>query len=117
VNATKAALEEGIVAGGGTPLAKIANVMTDKMFKNALVTPLRQMAINAGMNPKKVIRHVQNLNNFDKGYDFKARKLSNLIENGIIDPVKVTRLALESAISIASTMITADVAMVDVLEK
>lgn len=116
VNATKAALEEGIVAGGGTPLAKIANVMTDKMFKNALVTPIRQMAINAGMNPNKVIKDVQRWNNYGSGYDFKKRELSNLIENGIIDPVKVTRLALESAISIASTMITADVAMVDVVK-
>ncbi len=116
VNATKAALEEGIVAGGGTPLAKISVHMTDPMFKKALVTPLRQMAINAGMNQKEVVKNVQRWNNFSTGYDFKRKELTDLIDNGIIDPVKVTRLALESAISIASTMITADVAMVDIQE-
>lgn len=131
VNATKAALEEGIVAGGGTPLAKIAVHMTDPIFKKALIAPLYQMAINAGLfdkqttlqrllrRPKtcnRVIRDVQRWNNVSTGYDFKTKQISNLIGNGIIDPVKVTRLALESAISIASTMITADVAMVDVLE-
>jgi chaperonin GroEL len=72
------------------------------------------MAINAGMNPKHVVKDVQRWNNISTGYDFKRKELTDLIGNGIIDPVKVTRLALESAISIASTMITADVAMVDI---
>ncbi len=131
VNATKAALEEGIVAGGGAALAKIAVHMTDPIFKKALITPLHQMAVNAGVFDKQtrlqrllrrpktynhVIQNVQRWRNNSTGYDFKRKELVDLVYQGIIDPVKVTRLALESAISIASTMITADVAMVDVLE-
>jgi chaperonin GroEL len=115
INATRAALEEGIVAGGGTALAKIAIDMEDPMFKKALITPLKQMAINAGMEWYDVVASVQNRVNYTEqkyweslGYNFKTKQLESLIKTGVIDPVKVTRLALESAISIASTLITVE---------
>jgi chaperonin GroEL len=130
VNATKAALEEGVVAGGGTALAFIAKTMKDKMFQEALTVPFRQMAVNAGMFDKRtwkekllrrqpktdgLLERVQRVRNY--GFNFKTKDFCNLLESGVLDPVKVTRLALESAISIASTLITVDTVIVNESEE
>lgn len=112
INATQAALQEGIVAGGGAALMKVAIMVDEPMFKRALQAPLAQMATNAGMSWYEVTFAVKDAGP-DTGYDFKAKKLVDMFEAGIIDPFKVTRLALESAVHIASTLVDKEVFIVD----
>lgn len=126
VNATQAALQEGILPGGGTALAKIS--ISDSMFSKALPSALRQMAINAGMWEKRyfwsrpsvewVVERVQKtrtlkgiVGEFNHGFDFKNKKFVNMFDAGIIDPYKVTRLALESAVAITSALISVETAI------
>ena len=136
LNATKAAVEEGIVVGGGAALAKIAPAL-DKfagdipanertgalIVRKALEAPLRQIAENTGVEPSGIISYVQ-ASGAHEGYDFSAYNeadwsagQSDLFKKGIVDPVKVTRLALENAVSIASTLVTAEAIVVDKPEK
>lgn len=121
VNATQAALQEGILPGGGVALA-LANV-SEPMFKKALISPILQMAINAGMSKKKylwsrpsvtwLVDAVKNQTTKEIiGMDFKTKSWSSLFLNGIIDPLKVTRLALESAVAITSGLISVETAIV-----
>lgn len=121
INATQAALQEGIIAGGGTALAKVK--VGEVMFQKALVAPLKQMAENAGMNWYEVVDKVQNdifctdiVNKIDyqndMGYDFKNKRRCDMFYEGIIDPFKVTRLALESATAIAKSVIGFETAIV-----
>jgi len=131
VNATQAALQEGILAGGGTALAKIASGMTvdhatvtEPMFLRALTAPIKQMAINAGMDWTDVSIGLNSEPNetagspwFDIGYDFKNKKLVNMFDAGIIDPFKVTRLALESATAIAIGLVSNEVFITEEDEK
>jgi chaperonin GroEL len=135
LNATRAAVEEGIVIGGGAALVKIAPKLeifikdgssfsaNEKvgamMVRIALEAPLRQIAINTGVDADKVAKYVLESDD-QQGYDFSAYQESNweagkknLMEAGIVDPVKVTRLALENATSIASTLVTAEAIIVD----
>lgn len=102
INATQAALQEGIVAGGGSSLAQIK--VSDPMFSKALSTPLYQMALNAGMNAPIVVQEIKN-SATGWGYDFKEKQAWPLFDVGIIDPYKVVRLALESAVAITSSII------------
>ncbi len=135
LNATKAAVEEGIIIGGGAALVKIAPKLETfmaaegnfsanekigaNMVRIALEAPLRQIAANTGVDADKVTEYVLNSGDHE-GYDFLAYKESNweagkknLMQAGIVDPVKVTRLALENATSIASTLVTAEAIIVD----
>lgn len=106
VNATQAALQEGILPGGGVALANASFSAPDMMFYHALIAPIRQMANNAGMHAKTVEENVLvHGENRSVGYDFKDKKMVDMWEAGIIDPFKVTRLALESAVAIASSLI------------
>ena len=135
LNATKAAVEEGIVAGGGTALAKIApkldSFITEvpenersgvMIIRKALEAPLRQIAENSGVEVSAILAYIQSTE-APFGYDFNYygkdwnEGKGNLIEKGIVDPVKVTRLALENAASIASTLVTAEAIVVDMPEK
>jgi chaperonin GroEL len=130
VAATKAAIEEGIIAGGGTAFAKAAasiaaknkSTSDDHEFKagyeivlKALYEPLRQIALNAGEQDaavalNKVIE--SKLANF--GYNAKDNKYENdMLKAGIIDPLKVTRTALENAVSVAALLLTTEAAVVD----
>lgn len=112
INSTQAALQEGIVVGGGSALAHIG--IQDKIFYNALSAPLKQMAINAGMEWNDVVGTVRSNSHLPEfGFDFIQKKQVNLLDAGIIDPYKVVRLALESAVSIAMTLITTEVAIVN----
>jgi len=77
----------------------------------AVEEPLRQMASNAGESPDIIVNKVKN-SRFPFGYNFVTNELENLYENGIIDPVKVSRCALENAASVASTLITTNYAIV-----
>lgn len=118
ISATQAALQEGIIAGGGTSIAKIATGLNESMFSKALILPFKQMEKNAGMKPKwwqfwkkNKIKQIQNL--LDIGYDFKSKKLVNMFDAGIIDPFKVTRLALESATAIAMSLVGTEISIVN----
>lgn len=127
LNATKAATEEGIVAGGGTILLEIAkdieyvNVNKDEkvgfdIVKEALLEPTLQIAENSGVNGIEVIQNI-----YEKGdgigYDAYNERYVNMIENGIIDPAKVTRSAIQNAISIASLILTTEVAIAKTKEE
>ncbi len=135
LNATKAAVEEGIIIGGGAALAKIAPKLEEHLKKSsdfsenekigammvakALEAPLRQLAENTGVDQKDVVDYVQSTGPTE-GYDFSNYQESNwksgqgdLMQLGIVDPVKVTRLALENATSIASTLVTAEAIVVN----
>ncbi len=132
LNATKAAVEEGIVPGGGSSLVKVAKALDDLLEDNvdddervgvnivrrALRAPLRQIAHNAGISDISVIlQEVEDIKQPEIGWDFVANKKVNMIETGIIDPLKVTRTALENAVSVASTLLTTEAVITDKPEK
>jgi chaperonin GroEL len=131
VKATKASIEEGIVPGGGTALAKVskllANADTKKMSADekegyeivvrALSQPLRQIAINAGKDDAGVIVHQVEEAKGYAGYDaLKDEMVDDMVKAGIIDPVKVTRGAVENAVSAAAILLTTEVAIADIPE-
>lgn len=128
INATKAAIEEGIVAGGGTALNSLApiilketeNLIGDERLGALVVAtsvsaPVIQIALNAGLDPSiillKIVEIVKETKNPNIGYDALNNKYADMIELGIIDPVKVTRSALQNASSVAATFLTTDVAV------
>jgi chaperonin GroEL len=131
VKATKASIEEGIVPGGGTALAKVAKTLADADTKKftvdeksgydivvrALEQPLRQIAINCGKDDVSVIVHkVQDAKGF-AGYDALADEMvDDMVKQGIIDPVKVTRGAVENAVSAAAILLTTEAAVADIPE-
>lgn len=125
LHATKAAVEEGIVAGGGTALIRAAGMIADsvkfdnedqitgsKIVLRAIEEPLRQIAANAGKEPSVILNKVKELSG-NHGYDARADKFYDLVENGIIDPVKVTKNALKNASSIASMILTTNCVIVE----
>jgi chaperonin GroEL len=116
---TRAALESGTVAGGGTALAWAARKLemdseSDDQRKgieivlHSLLEPLRQIAINAGKNPEEIVRRVAEVDDPRFGYDARKDAFYDLVENGVIDPVKVVRVALQNAASIAGLMMTTE---------
>jgi len=120
VCAVRSALEEGILPGAGMALAKICApfhfkrnekketkelmVARDIMY-NALQAPWRQILINAGLEPDDILKD-HYLSGFDYGYDLKTKEYGDLIEMGVIDPTKVTRSALQNAVSVAVTILS-----------
>ena len=124
LSATKAAVEEGIVAGGGTALINIltaleeitledADAMTGvNIVKKALEAPVRQIAENAGVEGSVVCEHVKGLPT-GEGYNALKGFYENMIEAGVIDPAKVTRSALQNAVSIASMILTTETLVAD----
>lgn len=108
INACLAALQEGILAGGGSALKHLVNKVKEPMFYNSLSAPFRHMAKNAGLDYTKIGTSVADMNP-NYGYDFKKKELVDMFDTGIIDPFKVVRLALESATHIASTLIDKEV--------
>jgi len=128
LNATRAAMEEGIVPGGGVAylrcLKELANIQDSnddervgiEIFRKALEEPLKQILINAGLEPSEIVQKVKAGEN-DFGFNAKTEKFENLLESGIIDPVKVSRLALEYAASVAGMFITTECVIVKKPEK
>ncbi|ABA25232.1 thermosome subunit (plasmid) [Trichormus variabilis ATCC 29413] len=130
INATKAAVEEGIVPGGGTTIAHIApqleewakSQMKDEeltgtmIVARALYAPLRRIADNAGANGAVIVERVRELP-FDEGYDAVANKFVNMFEAGIVDPAKVTRSALQNAASIGGMVLTTEGVVVEKPDK
>lgn len=123
--ATKAASEEGIVAGGGTALLIAAQKIEGLTFENeeekvgadivrrALEAPLRQIAENSGFDGAVIANKVMEANDHRMGFDAAEGKIKDLIEAGIIDPKKVTRSALQNAASIAGVFLTTEAAITD----
>ena len=117
LEAVNSAQQEGIVAGGGTALLRASHNIkfaeldnSDQVLGISIVTkacaePLRQMAENAGGSPDLILEQVLNADK-NEGWDFRHGRLANLYKEGIIDPVKVTRAALQNAASCAGTLIT-----------
>ena len=126
--ATKAAVEEGIVPGGGTAyvnvINKIAELKSDvadtqvgiNIIVRALEEPMRQISTNAGLEGSVIIEKVKN-SDAGMGYDALHDEYVNMIKAGIVDPTKVTRSALQNAASVASTFLTTEAAVVDIPEK
>ena len=121
LNATKAAVEEGIVPGGGTILIQIAKDIEDfklegeeglgvEIVKKALSAPLRQIVLNAGIDAGVVIEKVKNSEN-GIGFDAAKEEYVDMVKAGIIDPAKVTRSAIQNAVSVSSVLLTTEVAV------
>ena len=127
LNATRAAVEEGIVAGGGVMLLKAAKAITVKgdnqdqdaginIVRKALQSPIRQIAENAGVEGSIVVGKVMERSG-SFGYDAQADEYGDMFEKGIIDPAKVVRIALEDAASIAGLMITTEAGVAEAPQK
>ena len=129
LNATKAAVEEGIVAGGGTALVSVIPAVEKliseldgeeaigaKIIRKALEEPLRQIAINAGLEGAVIVQNVINADP-EVGFDAYKEEYVNMIEAGIVDPTKVTRSALQNSSSIASVFLTTEAAVAEIPEK
>ena len=121
LNATKAAVEEGIVPGGGTILVEISKAIEDfklegeeglgvEIVKKALFSPLRQIVINAGLDSGVVLEKVRNSEQ-GIGFDAANEEYVDMVKVGIIDPAKVTRSAIQNAISVSSVLLTTEVAV------
>ena len=126
LNATRAAVEEGIVAGGGTAyinaIENVAKLVGEvegdektgvKIVLKALEEPLRQIAENAGFDGSVVVDKVKNSGKVGYGFDAYNEKYCDMIEAGIVDPTKVTRSALQNAASVASTVLTTEALVID----
>jgi chaperonin GroEL len=128
MHATKAAVEEGIVPGGGVAIVRAIPAL-DKLkatgdeqigidiVKRALEEPLRLIATNAGHEGAVVVEKVRNNSNPGFGFDAQAETFGDLVEAGVIDPTKVTRTALQNAASIASLMLTTEALVSEYPEK
>ena len=128
MHATKAAVEEGIVPGGGVALLRCVPAL-DKLkaegdeqiginiVKRALEEPLRLIAANAGHEGAVVVEKVKIHNSANYGFNAESESYGDLIEAGVIDPTKVTRTALQNAASIASLLLTTEALICDIPEE
>jgi len=126
LNATKAAIEEGVVPGGGQTLIEISEELSNlrkqtsddlttgiEIITNSLLEPTKQIAKNAGFNGDVVVADIKRLN---KGFNANTGEYENLNKSGILDPTKVIRLALQDSVSIAAMLLTTEVAVADIPE-
>ncbi|HDZ00787.1 MAG TPA: chaperonin GroEL [Nitrospirae bacterium] len=127
LHATRAAVEEGIVPGGGVALLRTIPVLdTIKLaedqqigvdiLRRALEEPIRQIVNNAGLEGSVIVDKVKSNDNTNFGFDANTEEYVDLIEAGIIDPTKVTRYALQNAASVAALMLTTSVMITDIVE-
>jgi chaperonin GroEL len=127
LNATRAAVEEGIVPGGGVALLRCIGALDSVkakgeeklgvgILRRALAEPLRQIVKNAGMEPSVVLNKVVE-NKDDYGYDAETGEFGNLLAGGVIDPTKVVRFAVQNAASVAGLMITTEAMITEKPEK
>ena len=130
LNATKAAVEEGIVAGGGVAYANAIPAVEKLLSENtgdeltgikivlrALEEPIRQIAENAGFEGSVIIEKVKTSGKAGYGFDAYSEKFTDMIESGIVDPTKVTRSALQNAASVASMVLTTEALIADKKEE
>lgn len=128
LHATRAAVEEGIIPGGGTALIraieKLDQVVPEnqdeklgvEIIRRAVEEPLRQIVENAGLEGSVIVNEVRN-GKGDYGYNARTEKFENLFATGVIDPAKVTRVALENAASIAGMLLTTECVLCDIKEE
>src|SRR5512136_614276 len=128
LHATRAAMDEGIVAGGGVALLRCIP-MLEKMklsgdeqigvniVKKALEEPIRQIVNNAGLEPSVIVDKVKQSDKQNYGFDAQKEEYVDMLQAGIIDPTKVTRSALQNASSVASLMLTTEVMITDLPEE
>ncbi len=123
LNATRAAVEEGYVAGGGTALMNVLGKVTAlkedgdrqtgiNIVARALEEPLRQIAENAGFEGSVIVEHIKQQEN-EVGFNAATNKWENMVKAGIIDPTKVTRSALQNAASVAALLLTTEAVVAD----
>ena len=128
LNATRAAVEEGIVPGGGVMLLKAVKAITVKgenedqdvginIVRKALQSPIRQIAENAGIDGAIVVGKVLDDRSASFGYDAQANEYGDMFDKGIIDPAKVVRVALQDAASVAGLMITTEAGVAEASKK
>jgi chaperonin GroEL len=129
MHATRAAVEEGIVPGGGVALVRCAAALDELKFKNddeetgmeivrrALEEPLRQIVSNSGEEGAIVVGKIRDSKDNNYGYNAQTDKFEDLVKAGVIDPTKVTRTALQNAASIAALMLTTEALVSDVPEE
>ena len=127
LHATRAAVEEGIIPGGGTALIRAAQCLNNvkpenedeklgiEIIRRAVEEPLRMIVENAGLEGSVVVNEVKN-GKGDYGYNARTEKYENLFQSGVIDPAKVTRVALENAASIAGMLLTTECVLCDIKE-
>lgn len=127
LHATRAAVEEGIVPGGGVALLRAIedleglNLKGDEqtgcdIVRSALESPVRQLALNAGLEGSVIVENLKKAKN-NMGYDINQDAYVDMLKSGVIDPVKVTRTALQNASSIASLLLTTEALITDLPEK
>ena len=127
--ATRAAVEEGVVPGGGVALLSIIEKLKEatasldgdvktgaNVVIKALESPIRQIALNAGVDGGVVINEISKNKNASYGYDALANEYGDMIKKGILDPTKVTRSALQNAASVAGTLLTTEALVTDIPE-
>jgi chaperonin GroEL len=128
LHATRAAVEEGIVPGGGVALLRCIPALEKmklegdqqvgvEIIKRALEEPIRQIVFNAGLEGSIIVEKIKSNNNPNYGFDADTEKFTDMIQAGIIDPTKVTRYALQNAASIAALMLTTSVMVTDIPEE
>jgi len=129
INATRAAVAEGVVPGGGIALLRATKVLANithkndderlgvEILKKAIQSPARQIVDNAGLDASLVVGKILENDSFNYGFDARKGEYTDMIKSGIIDPVKVVRIALQSAASIASLMATTECMIADKPEK
>jgi len=128
LHATRAAVEEGIVPGGGVALlcciAELASITLKgdektgaDIVRRSLESPVRQLAFNAGLEGSVIVEHLKNEKDTNIGYDFSKDEYVDMFKSGVIDPAKVTRTALQNAASIAGLLLTTECLVTDVPEK
>lgn len=127
LSATKAAVEEGIVIGGGAALIKASQAVTftlegdekvgAEIILRAVTAPMKQIAQNAGFDPGVVVDKVANSDNANLGFNAATGEYVDMLEAGIIDPFKVARIALQNATSVASLLLTTEATVSDIKEE
>jgi chaperonin GroEL len=126
LSATRAAVEEGIVIGGGAALIKAASKVTlelegdeqigAEIILRAIAAPLKQIVLNAGYDAGVVANEVQNSTDDSYGFDAASGQYVNMFDAGIVDPTKVERVAMQNAVSVASLLLTTEATVSDVAE-
>ena len=128
LNATRAAIQEGIMPGGGVTYLRAVPELEKLTYENdeektgieivrkSLEEPTRQLAINAGLEANEILTRIKE-GKADFGFNFKTEKYENLLAAGVIDPTKVGRLALENAASVAMMMLTTECVIAKKKEK
>lgn len=126
LSATKAAVEEGIIIGGGAALIRAAakvNLSLEgdekigyEIIKRAISAPIKQIATNAGFDDGVVVNNVEQDSNVNNGFDASSGKYVDMFEAGIIDPLKVARIALQNAVSVSSLLLTTEATVHEIKE-